>query len=296
MFSKSPASIMKTSVIASVLFAFLALIDQSFAQTAAAAANMTSYIQIVTTTILLPSALFTSAPLRQNFSGFISSSSSTTFYTVWPNPQNNFTDFGPNFVTHYNWSGYPFSASAAGTQFVWQDLTINCPPTITSFKPVCTTTSIDLDKTNPPSYNTLTEPSFYTIELLNHQATDQTPSTSPKLLKISIGLSAPLGICLCVLTAVLIYRHREHKLRSRNKHNAAFMGRASIADGMKDVKMVDGVDGGRNGFAAYGGAGAGENGSGVREIGPGARAVDGPSEAFSNELDGVGRNGRGELA
>ena len=110
---------MKTSVVASALFAFLALIDPSSAQTAAAAT--TSYVQVITTTILLPSALFTSAPLQQNFTGYFSSSSSTTFYTVFTSPQDNFTDFGPAFVTHYNLSGYPFSASAAGTQFIWQE-------------------------------------------------------------------------------------------------------------------------------------------------------------------------------
>ena len=72
------------------------------------------------------------------------------------------------------------------------------------------------------------------------------------------------------------------------------MAQGSIADGMEDVKIVDSEDGGRNGFVAYGG---GANGCGVREIGPGAaRAVDRASEAFTNELDGEGKNGREELA
>ena len=110
---------MKTSIVASVLSALLALIDPSSAQTAVAAT--TSYVQLVTTTILLPYALFTSAPLPQNFTGLVSSSSGSTFYTVFPNPQNNFTDFRPAFVKYYDGYGYPFSASAAGTQFLWQE-------------------------------------------------------------------------------------------------------------------------------------------------------------------------------
>ena len=71
------------------------------------------------------------------------------------------------------------------------------------------------------------------------------------------------------------------------------MTQGSITDGMKDSKIVDGADGGKNGFAAYGG---GADGSGVREVGLGARAADRASEAFTNELDGEGKNGREELA
>ena len=94
----------------------------------------------------------------------------------------------------------------------------------------------------------------------------------------------------------MIYRHRKHKLRSRSKHAAAVVGQDSIADGMRDVKAFDGVDGGKNSFAAYGGGG---DGSGVWEVGPGTRAADHSSRVsgtFTNELHGEGKSGREELA
>lgn len=112
---------MKTRIVASGLSALLALIDPSSAQTAVAAT--TTYVQIIVTPILLPSALFTSAPQSQYFSGDVRSSSSTTFYTVWRDlvrDNDSFTDFAPALVTHYDWFGYTFSASPAGTQYVWQ--------------------------------------------------------------------------------------------------------------------------------------------------------------------------------
>ena len=70
------------------------------------------------------------------------------------------------------------------------------------------------------------------------------------------------------------------------------MGPGSIAGAMKDVKMVAGEDGGKNGVAAYGGAGIGEIGHGPRAGDDAFRA----SEAFTNELDGSGKSGREELA
>ena len=112
---------MKTSIVASVLCAFLALVDPSSAQIAAVAT--TTYVQVIATPILLPSALFTSAPQSQYFSGDVRSSSSTTFYTVWRDlvrDNDSIIDFAPAFVTHYDWFGYTFSASSAGTQYVWQ--------------------------------------------------------------------------------------------------------------------------------------------------------------------------------
>ena len=72
------------------------------------------------------------------------------------------------------------------------------------------------------------------------------------------------------------------------------MGQGSIAYDM-DVKAVAGDDGGKNGFAVYG-DGGGADGYGVRQVGLGARAADRASEAFENELDGEGKNGREELA
>ena len=65
---------------------------------------------------------------------------------------------------------------------------------------------------------------------------------------------------------------------------------------MKDVKNVDGVDEGKNGFAVYGGDGGDADGYGVRDIGPGAFAADRASETFTNELHGEGKSGREELA
>ena len=68
------------------------------------------------------------------------------------------------------------------------------------------------------------------------------------------------------------------------------------AAGTNDVKVVNGVDGGKNGFAAYGDGGGGV-GVAVREMGLGDGAADDgfrASEALANELDG--ENGREELA
>ena len=42
------------------------------------------------------------------------------FYSLIPGFSNNLKDFAPALVTQYVEFGYPFSASAAGTRFLWQ--------------------------------------------------------------------------------------------------------------------------------------------------------------------------------
>ena len=81
----------------------------------------TSYEEIITTTIFLPSAFFSPAPVQQGFIARLSSSSSsTTFYNLVPGFSNNLTDLALALVTQYGEFGCPFSASAAGTRFLWQ--------------------------------------------------------------------------------------------------------------------------------------------------------------------------------
>ena len=80
----------------------------------------TTYEEIIITTIFLPSALFSPAPVQQEFIARLSTSSSTTFYRLIHDFSNNLTDFAPALIKQYSEFGYPFSASAAGTRYLWQ--------------------------------------------------------------------------------------------------------------------------------------------------------------------------------
>lgn len=108
----------RREIVAGSLSVLFALVSSSSAHTTTSASS--SYEEVLQTNIFLPSALFSPIPVQQDFNGIFSTTSGTTFFDVGLNFSNNHTEFAPALITNYGWSGYPFSASAAGTQYVWQ--------------------------------------------------------------------------------------------------------------------------------------------------------------------------------
>ncbi|KAF6235431.1 hypothetical protein HO173_006627 [Letharia columbiana] len=289
----------KMEIVATSLSVLLALVAPGSAQST----QSTTYYDIerITTTIFLPSALFSPSPTPQSFFAFVATSSGTTSYTLFED-ENTSGNATINFLPaqqyeQYNDYGYTFSACPTGTQYVLpkQNLTINCLSVTPANTAICTTTSLNLDEASLPAYTTLAESSLYpaTFQITNATAL---PPRLTLATKMGIGLAVPLGLCLCVVVALLIYRHREHKHISRMKHAAA-VGQVPIAAETKDARFVlSGGDGGIAGVAASRDGGTGGIGGFVEGVGGGYGVRVSEVSAFTNELDGSGKDGRKELA
>ena len=119
---RSPKLWRRKQIVASVSSVVLALVGLCSAQSTTSAS--TTYIRILTTIILLPSALFSPVPLQQNFTDVLSTSSSTTFYNLYIDEDDMKMEKGTiNFLpaqqyNQYILNGYPFSACSTGTKYM----------------------------------------------------------------------------------------------------------------------------------------------------------------------------------
>lgn len=249
-------------------------------------------------TIFLPSALFNPLPVPQTFTGQVTTTGSTTYYTLTYELGLSF--FNPNNVPHTDggfYEAYVFYASAAGTQYsVPPSTTVSCAPTHGRGTAACTTLYPGVAPTSGfdgPSYWKVDniESSAYlayftsTAPFPAATAAGAAPASTPAPLalgpraKVGIALGVPLGVCACALSGVLLllFRYRRRK-RGLNVGRTGAVAGPDDVDGDVGDKMVVG-------------SGDGDGGGGdVLEL-RGAEV-----RGYQSELEGSVAEGRGELA